>query len=1044
VDRAPTAEQLLADAGWLRRLAERLAGNGEADDLVQETWIAAWRREPDADRPLRPWLAKVMRDTFRMRRRAERRRQAREARLDEPDAVVSPAELLQQVQLHKLLVELVLAMDEPFRSTLLSRFVEGKTAAEIARASGVPEGTVRWRLHEALARLRARLDEINGNRKAWAPAVLAFAEKGIPVAKTTKALTFVIALIVLLLGGAALLLVILNRNDGGRSELAAIGSAADTSGAHVAQAQWKVDALAELLANEHPPGWFAQEGVKPRRLSGRVTVDGAPASGALVRLEDEASRVGLVVPRETRTAADGRFDFGIQPATRYELGAYLPGRVATVKHVDLRDPRLRSENVVVVLERCVVGLYGKVVDASGGPIVGAELLALGVIGTESDSKGEFDICLNAQDSSPDDRRLVIRASGYGTVEMVAPLVGRVRHDFMLSPDATISGRVVNAKGGPVAMANVRVSWDEAAPRPGSEKPALGRAVSDASGHFELIGLAAGRLRIQAFARGTASTPTTIDVGAGGTKDVELRVSQRGVLRGRVVSRGNPVAGVSVFDRAELPTYQTRGQITFAIQEAVSQDDGTFVLDGLPVGKLSLGTSPYKLQTPTSIEITGGDQSIELEVEQLGSLTGNVLRHGKTIPHTMVRASGTNWVNTRSTETDENGRFLIEGLDADDYRILAHSPGAGAFFYLDKRIRIEPGTRAEVDLELRFGASIAGSVVDRSGAPIQGAFVKFAWAEGDDLSHCTTDSAGRFRCTSMTGGGAYKIEVAGSEASPRPYDFVGEAPPPIFLRDGDDHVDGVRLVVDARTLVIKGTVVDRAGQPVADARVFASANDSPWGSVPTSVTNLRGEFELRELSPGPYALKVLGVDGGKTKIDGVAAGSANLRLVLDSPSCDESIDATLGRISREMPGSISRRPTARTAWEESIELVGWELPSRVRTGETFELVLIYKVLKPLDRSWKIFVHIDGPKKRRNVDHEPLGGRCPSSTWKPGDVIVDRSTVQLDPEYETGKYDVWIGFFGGTPPNWRNLPLTDAPESQRDEHQRFRLTSVDVEK
>jgi RNA polymerase sigma factor (sigma-70 family) len=143
VDRGPTAEQLLADAGWLRRLAERLAGNGEADDLVQETWIAAWRREHEADRSLRPWLAKVMRDTFRMRRRAERRRQAREARLDEPDAVVSPAEVLEQVRLHKLLVELVLAMDEPFRSTLLSRFVEGKTATEIARASGLPEGTVR-------------------------------------------------------------------------------------------------------------------------------------------------------------------------------------------------------------------------------------------------------------------------------------------------------------------------------------------------------------------------------------------------------------------------------------------------------------------------------------------------------------------------------------------------------------------------------------------------------------------------------------------------------------------------------------------------------------------------------------------------------------------------------------------------------------------------------------------------------------------------------------------------------------------------------------
>lgn len=985
-----------------------------------------------------------MRDTFRMRRRAERRRQLREGRIDESAAAASPAELLEQVQLHKRIAELVLAMDEPFRSTLLSRFVEGRSAAEIARATGVPEGTVRWRLHEALARLRVRLDELNGSRKSWAPAVLAFAEKGIPVAKTTKVLALVIALIMLLLGGAALWLVILGRDDRPGADVAAMGSAAATSGGLVDQPPWKADALVELLANERPPGWFVQEGAKPRRLSGRVLVDGAPANGALVRLEDEASRVGLVAPRVTHTAADGRFDFGIQPATHYELGAYLPGRVATVEQVDLRGPRLKSEDVVVVLEPCVVGIYGKVVDASGGPIVGASLLALGVVGTESDAKGDFDICLDAQDNSPDERRLVVRASGYGTIEMVAPLVGRVRHDFQLTPEATISGHVVNAKGGPVAMANVRVSWDEAAPRPGSEQPATGRAVSDANGRFELAGLAAGRLRLQAFARGEASAPTTIDVGAGGAKDVQLTVGQRGVIRGRVVSGGRPVAGVSVFDRAELPTYQTRGQITFAIQEAVSQEDGTFVLDGLRLGTLSLGTSPYRLRTPTSFQVTGGEQSIELEVEPLGSLSGTVRRHGKGIPHTMVRASGTNGVNTRATTTDEAGRFVIEGLDADDYRIWAHSPGAGAFSYLDKRIRVEPATRAEVDLELRFGASISGSVVDTSGAPVGGAFVKFARAEGNDLSRCTTDPAGRFRCTSMSGGGVYKVEVAGSDASPRPYDFVGAPPAPVFLRDDDDRVDDVRLVVDARTLVIKGVVVDRAGEPVADARVFGSTGDSPWASVPTSVTNLRGAFELRDLSPGSYGLQVLGGDGGKTQLDGVVAGSADVRLVLASPSCDESIDASFGRISRDVPRSISNRPITRVVWEESIELVGWELASRVRTSEPFEIVLIYKVLKPLGRSWKHLVHIDGPKMRQNADHEPLGGRCPTSTWKPGDVIVDRTTVRMDPASDTGKYTIWIGFFGGVPPSWRNLALTDAPASLRDEHQRFRLTSVDVEK
>lgn len=72
--------------------------------------------EPSTDRPLRPWLAKVMLDTFRMRRRTQRRRAAREARTEQTGGVATPDELLEQVRLHKLLVELALALDEPFRS----------------------------------------------------------------------------------------------------------------------------------------------------------------------------------------------------------------------------------------------------------------------------------------------------------------------------------------------------------------------------------------------------------------------------------------------------------------------------------------------------------------------------------------------------------------------------------------------------------------------------------------------------------------------------------------------------------------------------------------------------------------------------------------------------------------------------------------------------------------------------------------------------------------------------------------------------------------
>jgi RNA polymerase sigma-70 factor (ECF subfamily) len=191
----PTAEQMLEDVAWLKRLATTLAGNSDdADDLVQESWIAAWRRQPDAGRPMRPWLAKVVRDLAGMKHRSERRRSAREVIATDSQAPAAPDELLEQMRLHRLLVDLVLELDEPYRSTVIARFVEGRTSASIARALGIPAGTVRQRLREALSRLHAGLDAKSGDRKRWAPAVLAFAKGGIQVAKPTKLVVVLAAL----------------------------------------------------------------------------------------------------------------------------------------------------------------------------------------------------------------------------------------------------------------------------------------------------------------------------------------------------------------------------------------------------------------------------------------------------------------------------------------------------------------------------------------------------------------------------------------------------------------------------------------------------------------------------------------------------------------------------------------------------------------------------------------------------------------------------------------------------------------------------------
>src|SRR5262245_3236583 len=172
---AVNLEQALAHMAWLQGLARSLASNAaDADDLVQETWLAALRHRPDAQRPLRPWLAHVLQNFARLRWRAEGRRAEREATAqDDLAAPPTPAQLVEETELQSRLAAFVVELSEPYRTTILLRYFRGLSAAEIARRESIPAATVRTRLARGLEMLRRRLDDAHGgNRAAWVAIVL--------------------------------------------------------------------------------------------------------------------------------------------------------------------------------------------------------------------------------------------------------------------------------------------------------------------------------------------------------------------------------------------------------------------------------------------------------------------------------------------------------------------------------------------------------------------------------------------------------------------------------------------------------------------------------------------------------------------------------------------------------------------------------------------------------------------------------------------------------------------------------------------------------
>jgi RNA polymerase sigma-70 factor (ECF subfamily) len=131
-----------------------------ADDIVQETFIRAWRHLPQLsadDRPIRPWLFRVARNLLIDASRAARAQPTTvQVRLAE-DAPTDPE--LDQILDRQLVSAALQHLSPAHQSVLVETFYRGGTLVMVARELGIPHGTARSRLHYALIALRHQLQE---------------------------------------------------------------------------------------------------------------------------------------------------------------------------------------------------------------------------------------------------------------------------------------------------------------------------------------------------------------------------------------------------------------------------------------------------------------------------------------------------------------------------------------------------------------------------------------------------------------------------------------------------------------------------------------------------------------------------------------------------------------------------------------------------------------------------------------------------------------------------------------------------------------------
>lgn len=196
-------ERLLEETRWLQSLAATLAGPQDSEDLAQMTWLRALEQEPGRIRGLRPWLRTVLHNALLRVRQVESAAARREAAVARRIETVSTADLAARASLHRTIVEAVLALDEPGRSTVLLRFFDGRPPREIARIQGVSVEAVRSRLRRALATLRTVLDRDVGERERWTVLVAPVGGGLLMSMKAKVAVATAFALLLLIAAGIA-------------------------------------------------------------------------------------------------------------------------------------------------------------------------------------------------------------------------------------------------------------------------------------------------------------------------------------------------------------------------------------------------------------------------------------------------------------------------------------------------------------------------------------------------------------------------------------------------------------------------------------------------------------------------------------------------------------------------------------------------------------------------------------------------------------------------------------------------------------------------
>jgi hypothetical protein len=542
------------------------------------------------------------------------------------------------------------------------------------------------------------------------------------------------------------------------------------------------------------------------------------------------------------------------PNERTNVALRMSGEVASTVTEDDPEGELRLE--------------GQVVDADENGVAGALVIISSNPPRTTTSEDDGSFFFDKLVGRP------YQLTARGDLGVAGPVTARLSESndpviLRLRPAAAVEVTVVSADTKkPVANATVEL-----------RRLTAQSTTTDAEGVASIRPVVPGGYELVAHAEGHAKSYAWMRVPTGQVTAVARIALRRGVpVSGKVVSpAGTPVEGAAVLYEGASDWSQ---EASARFDAVVSGKDGSFEIPALPPGSFRFVARHADFAEGQSELVTletSAYDGVVIEMKEAATVRGIVVStEGEGMGSSRVRVAvvtrNRRWgQRPREVYTDDKGRFEIKGLPRKELQLVAvHETASSAVTPVDVT---EGSGDQEVTLTLDVGGTIAGTVVDTEGNPVEGAQVSAFPASRENRRAARTamrmrgfpreltDSGGGFVIRGLDPG-QYNLRAMPSTATQggwRRARMRDETPAETGQTD-------VEIVLEADGSVSGTVALSDGGNP----DLFTVGFTRRGGGTPFASAD--GAFTLEDMPAGSYTITLTGPDFDRKQVSDVEVTS----------------------------------------------------------------------------------------------------------------------------------------------------------------------------